>query len=264
MEADNFKHAGRMKESPDDLLKTILSQPSIKKLIAEVEDVYGGKSIETQLGMNDKSHGAFDWTLDHAKILINPDTGLNEANLAHELVHALQYKQGFPFLDQTGYQDKRHKVLRGLNSNILHIHLAEELEKRGFSVKDYFDPTVSEMVRVLSRRKSKETKELPILRIHYDAVEILRMYYERSYLTQNQQGQLSALQARKSPVAKKLSLELKEIIDSHDVTTPEGSAYALRDCLINLNGENASSRRSDYESGMYDKSIEEIEEKFIA
>lgn len=251
-----------MSDNYDEALDVILNDISVKGLVDEVKSLYDGKELIVKLDVNLDSHGAFDWQKPDPTILINPNTGLSIANICHELIHAVQYKNGFPIIRNDLYKDKRTKVATELLSNILHIQLAHEFDKRGISVKEYFHPTISTIKNVLKKRKKKDIKELPVLRIQYDAIVYLRIFYEAKYLTPQEKKYIGDTFKKYSPTAYDLAKELKVIIDKNNNLTPDGSAKSICNCFEHLNGNNASSKRSDFVVNLYSNSVKEINDNY--
>ena len=145
-----------MTDKHDETLKIILEDEKVKELVDEVRKLYGGKELIVILDSGLDSHGAYDWQKPEPTILINPITGLSVANICHELIHAVQFKNGYPIIKSDLYKDKRKKVATELLSNILHIQLVIEFNSKGLSVKEYLDPTIGTIKKVLKKRKKKQ------------------------------------------------------------------------------------------------------------
>ena len=84
-----------MNLSLDERLKYLLLTPQLKEPAKDVEEAYAS-IIQFNLVQGLGSHGAFDPESFLPTILINSQTGLNESNIVHELVHTLLFSEGFP------------------------------------------------------------------------------------------------------------------------------------------------------------------------
>lgn len=243
-------------------LNTILDDPLVRDLVNEVENLYGERKLLVELNENLGFHGGFDWEAEQPTIHLNSITGINKSNICHELIHAIQFASGFPVIKSNIYKDKRETVIGELISNILHIHLVSEFKKRNIGVDGYLSPTIVAIKKVLNNRKKKEIKTLSILRIHYEALAYLRIFYEAIYLDSQEKKYIGNLFCRYSPVAYELTFEIKKTIDKKNVLEPKGCTQAISDCLILLNGNNSSSCRLDFVVDMYSDSLHELHGKY--
>ncbi|OUR83002.1 hypothetical protein A9Q82_06030 [Cycloclasticus sp. 46_120_T64] len=248
---------------PDEL-NEILENLSVKKIINEVETLYEGKSLEIIIAHDLDSHGGFHWEAEVPTISVNPRTGINKSNICHELIHATQFKKGFPFIRSNIYKDKRGKVVQELVSNLLHINLVKEFNNREISVEEYLSPTIDQIKKELKKRKKKEVKTIPFLRIHYDALVFLRIFYEGKYLSSQEKNYIKLLFKKFSPTAYDLTFELMNIINKSNPTEPEGCALALLDCLNFLNGSNVTRKIPDFMENQYVDSLNELKDKYHA
>lgn len=240
----------------------LVEDSRVKNIVAEVEQLYEGKELQVHLDETLNAHGGFDWQADRPTIHLNPKTGINKSTICHELLHAIQFKRGYPFIQNNIYNDKRQKVIQELVSNILHIHLVHEFDKRGLQVEEYLSATIKAIKINLKKRKKSDIKNLPILRIHYDASVYLRIFYEAIYLGAQEKVYIGSLFKQYSPVANELSIELRKKIDSNNVLEPAGCAEAIFDCLSLLNGSNISSGRPDFVQNLYIDSSNELRQKY--
>jgi hypothetical protein len=247
-----------------DKLNNILNDPTVSGIVKEVEALYEGKSIVIHIDEELDSHGGVHWQEKEPTISINPKTGITRANICHELIHAIQLKSGFPFIRSNIYKDKRSKVLMELISNLLHINLVSEFNKRGIDVSDYLSPTINQIKVGLKKRKKKEVKTIPLLRIHYDSLVFLRIFYEAKYLPLQEKEYIKLLFKKFSPTAYELTFELVEIIEKRNPVEPNGCFQALLDCLNHLNGENATRNRFDFIENHYIDSTNELKASFQA
>jgi hypothetical protein len=243
-------------------LNAILDDPLVRDLIIEVEHLYGERKLLVELNESMGFHGGFLWEAEQPTIHLNSKAGINKSNICHELIHAIQFALGFPVIKSNIYEDKREAVIGELISNILHIHLVSEFKKRNLSVDGYLSPTIVAIKKGLSSRKKKDIKALPIIRIHYDALVYLRIFYEATYLDSQERKYIGSLFCRYSPVAYELTFEIKKTIDKRNVLEPKGCAQAILDCLILLNGNNSSSHRLDCVTNMYIASLNELHGKY--
>ena len=244
-------------------LTEILENFTLKHLLKEVEALYEGESLIILLDKNLDSHGAFHWEADKPTISINPKSGINMSNICHELIHALQLKKGFPFIRSNIYNDKRAIIVRELVSNILHIHFCFVSTNRKINTEEYISPTIKKMKTTLKSRKKKQIRTLPLLRIHYDSLAFLRIFYEAKHLNSKEKNHIKHLFKKYSPIAYDLTFELISIINKRNPINPEGSMLAILDCLNHLNGvNNVSSKRPDYSENLYLDSIHELKVKY--
>lgn len=251
-----------LEKYPDELNK-ILKDPIVEKLIGEVENLYENKSLVILVDENMDSHGGFHWEANIPTISINPKSGINKSNLCHELIHALQLKNGFPFIRSNIYKDQRSKVVQELVSNLLHINLLNEFKNRKIDAEEYISPTIQSIKVVLKKRKKKEVKTIPLLRIHYDSLVFLRIFYEAKHLNLQEKNYIELLFKKYSPTAYDLTFELMDIINKRNPLEAEGCILALVDCLNHLNSiKNASSKRLDFLNNLYIDSINELNDKY--
>lgn len=243
-------------------LNDILDDPTVNDTVKEVEALYQGKSLVVHLEEKLDSHGGFHWENMEPTISINPKAGLTKSNICHELVHAIQLKRGFPFIRSNIYKDKRAKVLTELISNLLHINLVSEFNNRKIDIAEYLSPTIDQIKKGLKKRKKKEVKTIPLLRIHYDSLVFLRIFYEAKYLSSQEKEYIKLLFKRFSPTAYDLTFELLAIIGKRNPIEPKGCFLALLDCLNHLNGKNATKNRIDFVENQYIDSVNELKAKY--
>jgi hypothetical protein len=245
-------------------LNSILDDPIVNGIVEEVEALYEGKSLIIHFDENLDSHGAFHWEVNEPTISINPKTGMTRSNICHELIHAIQSKNGFPFIRSNIYKDKRAKVITELISNLLHINLVYEFRKKKIDVSEYLTPTINQIKVVLKKRKKKEVKALPLLRIHYDSLVFLRIFYEAKYLPAQEKEYIKMLFKKFSPTAYELTFELIHIINKRNPIEAKECCLALFDCLNHLNGKNATKDRVDFIENNYIDSVRELKAKYHA
>jgi hypothetical protein len=123
------------------ILISLLESHKIQKLIFQIEKLFQHKQILIEFNTNLGIHGAFDPDSQVPHFLINQLSGLTEANLAHEFIHAILFKKGFPTIPKI-YPDERNIVLREIGSNILHISLVSKMKKLGININAYSGESV--------------------------------------------------------------------------------------------------------------------------
>jgi hypothetical protein len=226
-------------------LRRILGSHRLQQIIDTVAQAYKADKAIIEADFDLSAHGAFDPDSGIPRILLNPKTGLTESNLAHELIHALQIKEGFPTVPKI-YKDKRSNVLRELGANILHIPLIGMMRQRGFSVKEYLTPTLSSITKNLSERDKKAETTMIFVRSHYEACIYIRLQFEATFLSKNERHRFESLFGTKAPIATSIGNQLIKLIKSHDVYKPKGSILALYQCVEFLNKKDLSKEYSDY------------------
>jgi hypothetical protein len=240
-------------------LMSILTSRKLSLLIQDVRRLYNSDEIIFEIEKQAYGHGAFDPMSNTPRILINSQTGLNESLIAHELIHAIQMKEGFISSLNGIYQDKRETVIIYLNSNILHIPLVRTMKERGFSIKKYFAPTLFNIKRGLEEIQKETIYQRPFIRVHYESAAYLRLNYEATYLSMNEKYHFYQLFKRKSPVAASLGDEMVTIIDKCNPLTPRGNIRALYECLKLINSRDLSQKTSGYFPGAYSAYIQNME-----
>jgi len=199
-------------------------------LLEEVEILYDKKAIFT-IDNNLKAQGGFDYQNIVPSFTFRSDT-INEANIAHELIHALQYKQGFPIIIKNLTTDKRFDVIKELNSNLLHIGLVEEMKKREIPIKDYIVNVVEDMKTFINDdTKVTNMKNAIPERKHYDALQLLRLEFEANYLSKNDKDGIYKMYKKKMPEVYKLFVRMIQIIKKFNMQTGEGVALALKEII---------------------------------
>ena len=213
-------------------------------ILEEVEILYEHK-VKFTIDDNLKSQGGFDYQDIVPSFFFRSDT-INEANIAHELIHALQYKQGFPIIIKNLTADKRFKVIQELNSNLLHIGLVEEMKRREISVKDYIVNVIEDMKNFIADdKKVSEMKKAIPERKHYDALQLLRLEFEAIYLSKKDKDEIYKMYKRKMPEVHKLFLKMLQIIKKFNMQTGEGVTSALSEILRLFNKDRDYSKYSE-------------------
>ncbi|MDO8947796.1 MAG: hypothetical protein Q7U88_11670 [Desulfocapsaceae bacterium] len=228
-----------------------ISSPKVQRLISEVKALYATDQMLFELYKETDAHGAFDPDSIIPRILINPLTGLNEANIAFQLINAIQFKSGYPTTPKNIFNDKRQNVIRELNSNLFSIRVAKELQGRGFELSEYIEPTLSAIKSVLGNRSSEDIKDLPIRRIHYESTVYLRLKQEMQSLPPEELSSIVELFRIKSPLAYEIGEQLSAIIDKYDLEEPSEMTEALYQCIKYLDQTQVGNAVFDYSSGLY-------------
>ena len=239
-----------------------ISSHRIKHLISEVKAIYTTDQILFELYRKTDAHGAFDPGSVVPRILINPLTGLNEANIAFQLINAIQCSAGYPTTPKNVFNDKRQKVISELNSNILSIRVARELQKRGFELSEYIEPTLSSIRSVLGNRNSEDIDALPIRRVHYDSTVFLRLRKELQSLPPEERSEIVELFRVKSPIAYEIGEQLAKIVDKYDMDNPREMTIALYQCINYLNETNIGNTVSDYSKDLYTPMLTAMKNKY--
>ena len=205
-------------------------------LIQEIENIYS-KKIVIQIDNDMDSLGGFDYQKESPTFVFRDDT-LTESNIAHELIHALQLKKGFPIIIQNLTYDEKFLVIRELNSNLLHISLVKEMTDRGISVKEYIKVTIKKIKRFIKdSKKVNEMRNTIIERKHFDAIILLRIEYEAIYLNKVEKEQILKKYKTNYLEAYNLFIEINSIIEKKDMYTVEGVKEALKEVILLLNKE---------------------------
>ena len=207
-----------------------------------------GTDVVIELSDQMEETGYYDPDSFPPTIAINKKTGLNESNLAHELIHIIQISQGFPTTPKGMFQDKRRKVVIELSSNLLHIPLVEEMNRRGIPIKPYIQPTLQAIEGVLSTRTSQQVSRIPIRRVHYEAAVLIRIKYESP---RPERRRFLRLFESKSPAALGVWSRLESIIANEDVYHPEGNIKALYKALMLFNAFDLTLQAFDFERDLY-------------
>lgn len=240
-------------------LHKLLASKKIRELVREVEDLYNS-DVHFEFHDGDSFHGAFDPDSIPPKIFIHPLTGINEANIAHELCHAIQVKDGFPFTrDFFNDTDNRQTVIKELNSNILHIPLVNLMKARGFDMLEYLQPTLTSIEENLEQRK--KTK-LPFLRVHYEAAVYLRIEYECASLPQKRKHKIKMLFNSKAPIASSIGEEFIKIINAYDPLVPHGNIKALLNCIVFINSREIFPYTPDFITDFYTPYLQVLAEQY--
>jgi hypothetical protein len=213
----------------------IKKSKKLTMLLEEVEQLYSQKAVFIIDDAMD-SQGAFDYQKEAPTFVFRTNT-LNDSNIAHELIHALQFKRGFTFIVENLTADKRFEIIKELNSNILHISLVAEMGKRDIEVKSYIQDVVKKIKRFIKDdKKVKEMKRAITERKHYDALSLMRLEYEAIYLSKVEKEQIFKLYKTKYPEAYDLFLKINYILCSYNMLTIEGVHNGLKE-IINLFNE---------------------------
>ncbi len=246
-------------------VREIFASDRLQELIKKVADAYRSKKVTLKMDPTlDFLHGAFDPEQATPTILFNPKTGISESNFAHELIHALQIRQGYPTVPKfKGFNDKRGAVLRELCSNIMHISLADTMLRMGFSLEEYLRPTLEGICKVLSNRRDDSETKMIFLRSHYEASVYLRLHFEAKFLSKKQKQTFESLFERKAPIAKSIGKELIKIIEKCDTHSPDGAITALYICVKFLNIKDLSKYYSDYAPNAYETYLQYWLEKYL-
>ena len=245
-------------------VREIFASDRLQELIKKVADAYKSKKVTLKMDPTlDFLHGAFDPGQSTPTILFNPKTGISESNFAHELIHALQIRQGFPTVPKfKGFDDKRGTVLRELCSNIMHIALADTMLRMGFSLEEYLRPTLESISKELSNRRDDSETKMIFLRSHYEASVYLRLHLEAKFLSKKEKQKFESLFDRKAPIAKSVGKELIKIIEKYDTHSPDGAITALYVCVKFLNIKDLSKYYSDYAPNAYETYLQYWLEKY--
>jgi len=228
-----------------------ISSAKVQRLISEVKALYATDQILFEFYRETDAHGAFDPDSIIPRILINPLTGLNEANIAFQLINAIQIKSGYPTTPKNIFNDKRQKVIIELNSNLLNIRVAEELQRRGFELLEYLEPTLSSIKDVLGNRSTDDIKVLPIRRIHYESTVFIRVKHEMLSLPAEELSKIIELFRIKSPLSYEIGEQLALTIYKYDLDDPREMTVALYQCIEYLDQTHIGSAVFDYSTGMY-------------
>lgn len=240
----------------------IINSDSLKQLIDEVKSKYCTKEILFEFYKKSDAHGAFDPDSPIPRILINPNSGMNEANIAFLLLNALKIKEGFPTTLKGIFSDKREHVIRELNSNLLSICVSKLLKERGFSIEEYITPTLISINTVLGNRGTKEVKRVPIRRVHYEAVVFIRLNYEATFLSSEEQSRFLKLFRDKAPLSFQIGNQLIDIIDDYNMLDPKESTIVLYECVKLLNCTASGNEVFDYEPNFYIPMIRALEQRY--
>lgn len=228
----------------------IIRSRELNRLIGEVTTAYQKDQLILLMVDNLEFHGAFDPDSEIPKVLLNSKTGISESNLAHELVHAIQIRQGYPTVPRM-FKDRRKDVLRELSSNIMHIPLTDVMSRSGFSVENYLRPTLDSISSILAARNTKDETQMSFIRAHYEASVYLRLHYEAQFLSGKERRVFESLFNSKAPIAETLGKELIALIDKHDINTPRGATIALYECVEFFNNKDLSKHYSDHVQNTY-------------
>ncbi|WP_345972237.1 hypothetical protein [Sulfurimonas diazotrophicus] len=218
-------------------LKSLLTtSEKLVKLKTEVEEAFG---VPALFYINPTlSHlGGYDHIRAQPTFVFHPDH-INESNIAHEMIHALQKKSGFPIIIKDLVNDKRFTVIQELNSNLLHINLVEQMSNRGIDVKPYISSTITKLQNFIHNKSDvKKMRSIGIPRTHYDAIVLLRLKYEAVYIPESRKRKTYRLYKSRYPEAYDLFTELVNIIDTYNMHAPETTKEAFKKCLQLLQKE---------------------------
>lgn len=212
----------------------IQTSKNLNQLLKDVESQYSSDAnfiIKSTVNYQ----GAFDYQNEKPTFIFRTDC-LNESNIAHELIHALQYKNGFPIIIKNLTNDKRFEIIKELNSNLLHISLVKEMINRGISPKDYIKEVVEKVKKFIKddiqvQQMYHGKKE----RRHYDALMLLRIEYEAIYMKKIEKEKIYRMYKRKMPEVYNLFVKIKTIISANDPSTPSGVLACLKIILTLFN-----------------------------
>jgi len=242
-------------------LKELYQDVRVKELVTEVEVAHNVEDIRFALDPRLKGHGAFDPDSKPPVILVNPASGLNAANIAHSLIHALQIAEGYPTIQRGIFPDKRQDVVVALSNSVLDIPLVVALIERGFSPSEYLEPTLEKIEEVFSSRPEKN--ELSILRFHYEAAIYIRLEYEGAYLSREKRAYFDALFGAKSPIGYRLGEKMLKIIRRSSPYSARGNAIALVRLLEFLNTTTIGRDVSDFRQHLYTPCIDIVRRKYV-
>ncbi len=242
-------------------LNRILNSTKLQIVILQVVELYRTDRVVLTIDDSLEEHGGFDPDSNIPKILLNPKTGISKSNLAHELIHAIQIKQGYPTVPKI-VEDKRANVLRELCSNIMHISLTGLMVKSGFSIEEYLRPTLINIKNVLSTRATTAERHMIYLRAHYDASVYLRLHFEAKFLSYKERQEFDALFQSKARIAKSIGKSLIKIINKYDTHSPNGAIKALYACVEFLNNKDLSPYYSDYVHNAYSPYLQYWRQKY--
>ncbi|MCJ7650751.1 MAG: hypothetical protein MUP85_19240 [Candidatus Lokiarchaeota archaeon] len=231
-------------------LKKLFLSDNLKSLLFDVSSELDSDTIQFNISTKIDSHGAFDPNISIPTFILNSSTGLSSSNIAHELIHAIQIKEGYPTIKKI-YKDKRNDVLRELGSNLLHVPLAKILQSRGFKIEKYLAPTLMKTRNVLISRGEFDETKMIFYRAHYEAVFYLRIYFEANYLDNDQKIFYENLFKEKAPIALSLSKELISAITRYKLEDPVDYTKALYDCIKLLNDKDLSKYYKNYFPNCY-------------
>ena len=231
-------------------LKKIFLQNNLKGLLFDVSSELNSDTLIFNLSTAMNDHGAYDPGVRTPTFQLNAITGISASNIAHELVHSIQIKQGYPTIKKI-YKDKRNEVLKELGSNLLHIPLTKILEERGFNLEDYLMPFLKKMNDVLSARSKEGETKLIFYRAHYEATMYLRLQYEAKFLDDESRNFYVELYKKKAPIAFTLATKLIGKISKYNLDNPTEYTEVLYECIKLLNNEDLSKYYSTYISNCY-------------
>lgn len=176
---------------------------------------------------------AMDLDRPYPTILISDKSAVTELVLAHELCHALQAAQGFPHLSKNLFQDERRGIALELHSAILHVHLVKLMAARGFPVEVAFSGEIDALREHLKARPKSAAEGFPVLRVHYEAIMLLRSEFE-GFLRRDQMLGLGKLFKKKSRRAYDLGKALIKIVRNLDGLDPVSNLESQIACFSAL------------------------------
>ena len=236
------------KRSISSLIERFPHDKRLQRLLAEVKEAFGDQTITWKIENTLLYHSLF--STEPPEVSFDSEQSITPALIAHELIHALQFKQGYYILQSHKYPDSdlRPIVIRELNSNLLHIPLAKEMAERGFDARDYLEPSLADMKETFPESRITEP-ESNILLVHFLAVWYLSLHYTMSFLSLDDRTYFDELFIETSSWAGQLSARLIEIIDSNDVQNPIGNTTALYDCIEFLHQDLLALEQAEYSNG---------------
>jgi hypothetical protein len=241
---------------------SICIEQRMKTLLFDVSSLYNTDTIKFTANTKPLEYGAFDPDSKIPAIFLNPVTGLMASNIAHELIHAIQYAKGFPTVPKI-YMDHRREVLKNICANILHIQLTKIMVIRGFDIKSYLQPGLDSIQKGLNDRTRSIERTLTFFRAHYDAISYLRIYFEANYLSYTEKERYRAFYKKKVPVAESLARQLISIISKYDVETPSGCIKAIYASVLYLNDFDLSKSYPDFYPNAYSQFLEYWRNKYF-
>ncbi|MBL6967042.1 MAG: hypothetical protein ISR62_01295 [Desulfobacteraceae bacterium] len=245
-------------------LKNVLGLKISKRLETVIQEAnrLWETNIQFEFSQLPDIHGAFDANSTPPRILLNKETGLTEANIAHEIVHAILVKNGFPTTNKL-FEGRRNDVVQELTSVIQHMPLVRFLHERGFDVLEYFEPTLNQIQENLPKydEKKADNYKHPFY-VHYLSITYLRLRYEAVFLEKDKKEYFTNLFYTYTPIGTRLGKSLEMIINNSNPYSPEGNALALYNCLRYLNTETLGGQVPKFRENLYDPWIVNLEKKY--
>lgn len=240
----------------------ILSSDKLKSLCLEMKK-NSGVGIIFEIDEDFKWHGAFDPDSNPPRIYINRKSGMNEADIGLSICKGILIKNGYPTTRKALFNDKRQEVTKDLNSFILNIPSAKILNEEGFNISKYFKKFLISVENNLKERKENLINKIPVIRTHYEALNLVRLEYEGQYYDDKKEiDDLKLLFKKKSPVAYSIAQDLIQIIDKANPYEAKGAVLAIYDCLSYFNSKNLDGLVPDFKYNLYMNAIKNLENKY--